>query len=193
MGLAFFVDDMFDHFGAEMLEYREDGAWSRLAQGAERTFLDGAGEGFEGVERFHRGLAFDDEVEQVEHLLGAFAAKHAFAARFVLRELHEEPGDLDHAGLFVHHDETAGTDHGPHLAQVVKIHRQVEVFLGQATAGGTADLYGLEAVLAEFAVVIGHAFAHAEHDFAQRRAERHLDKARVLHVSRQRKRLCARA
>ena len=54
----------------------------------------------------------DDAVEDLEHALGALAAGRALAARFVLREVEEEPGDVDHAVVLVEDDHAAAAHDG---------------------------------------------------------------------------------
>ena len=58
--------------------------------------------------------------------------------------MHEETGGLHHAGVLVHDHQAAGAYNGPHLLQGVKVQGQVQVLLGEAAAGGAADLHGLE-------------------------------------------------
>jgi hypothetical protein len=45
--------------------------------------------------------------QDLEHSHGAFAAGRALAARFILNEIHEEPGHIHHACLIVHDDHPA--------------------------------------------------------------------------------------
>ena len=48
-----------------------------------------------------------DTIEDVEHMASTDSAGHTFAARFILSELQEVLGDIDHAVAVVHHDQTA--------------------------------------------------------------------------------------
>ena len=95
-------------------------------------------------DRLRRAVAVNDALEDLKHTLGAFTAGGAFAAGFVLGEVHEEPCNLDHAGLVVHDDQAAGADHCADLLEGVEIKRQVKIFFGQTAAGRTADLNRLE-------------------------------------------------
>jgi hypothetical protein len=52
-------------------------------------------------------LALADAVDDLEHALGAHAARRALAAALFLGELEEEAGDVDHAGILVHDDHAA--------------------------------------------------------------------------------------
>ena len=52
-------------------------------------------------------LSFDNAFKDFQHALCTLAAGDALAARLVLREVHEETRNFDHAGVFVHNDQTA--------------------------------------------------------------------------------------
>ena len=80
----------------------------------------------------------------LQHPLRSFAARHAFSAGFILREIHEEPGNLNHTGLVIHDNQSAGSDHGSDLLQRIEIKRDIQLLLCQTSAGRTADLYSLE-------------------------------------------------
>ena len=62
-------------------------------------------------------LAAADALEDLEHPLGADAAGRALAAGLVLREVEEEAGHVDHAGVLVHDDHAAGAHDGAELLQ----------------------------------------------------------------------------
>ena len=176
---------------AEIAQGGEDRVRGGLAEAAEGAELDGFCGLLEEVERIFRGAAFDDVVKQREHLLRAFAARHALAAGFVLRELHEEPRDADHAGLLVHDHESAGTDHRARALQGVEIEREVEEVGDQAAAGRAADLHGLEVFAGHLAGVVRHAAADVVHDLAEGGAERDFDEAGVRDVAGEGERLRA--
>ena len=67
-----------------------------------------------------------------------------FTAGFFHREFEIEFSNRYHAVVLVHHDHTTGTHHGTGCQKVVEIDRYIQVFLGQATAGGTSGLHGFE-------------------------------------------------
>ncbi len=71
--------------------------------------------------------AFDYVVQQVQHLPRSLPAQHAFAAGLVLRKLHEEARNSDHAGPGVHDHKAAGAYHGAGEFKVVEIKGQVEI------------------------------------------------------------------
>ena len=85
-----------------------------------------------------------DAFQNFQHALAAFTAGCAFAAALRLGEGQEEAGQIHHAGVFVHHYQTAGPHHGPRRGKGVVVHRAVQKGFRQARAGGTADLHGLE-------------------------------------------------
>ena len=155
-------------FVAEVAQRRENRIGSRLAESAERTHLDRFRRFFEESKRILVRVALRDIVEERKHLLGSFTAGNAFSAGFVLRETHEELRHSRHTGLLVHHDQAAGTDHRADTLQRVKIKRQVNHLLCEASAGRTADLDGLEVVRRDFAVIVRDAAADLVDDFAER-------------------------
>jgi len=53
----------------------------------------------------------DDPIEYGNHFADPLTAWQAFAAGFFLEELHEIPGDVDHARILIHHDHSARTHH----------------------------------------------------------------------------------
>ena len=79
-----------------------------LTQTAERGMGDRVGEILEKLDILFASLVADDALESFQHALRTLAAGDALAAGFLLREFHEEAGDLRHAGVLVHDDETAG-------------------------------------------------------------------------------------
>ena len=57
------------------------------------------------------------------HPAGAFAARRALAAAFMLVELRQPRDRLDDVGRFVHHDHRRGAEARFHVAQAVEIHQ----------------------------------------------------------------------
>ena len=85
-----------------------------------------------------------DLFQNLAELARSLAAGNAFAAALVLNEFHEIFGDVDHAGVLVHGDKSAGAHHRSELAQSFVINRQIRMGSGNAAAGRTADLNRLE-------------------------------------------------
>ena len=56
-----------------------------------------------------------DICQDLQHPFGTLPTGNAFAAGFILGEVHEEPGHLYHTALVVHDHQAAGADHGSHL------------------------------------------------------------------------------
>ncbi len=72
------------------------------------------------------------------------AAESTFAARFTLRKIGKIARHFDHAGIFVHHHQTAGTHHRANRFQRIKIDRRLHQGRRQTTPGGSADLHRFE-------------------------------------------------
>jgi hypothetical protein len=92
----------------------------RLAEAAEARVLDDAGKLLElddALEARQRIVAAlfarrpRDRGQDLEHPPRAFAAGDALAAALALDEVHEELGDVHHAGVLVHDDHAAAAHH----------------------------------------------------------------------------------
>ena len=85
-----------------------------------------------------------DPAQEPVHLHGARAAGDALAARFVHAELHEEPGDVDHVGVWSMTIMPPEPMIEPSRDERLVIDRRVEVLGRDAAAGGAAGLHGLD-------------------------------------------------
>src|SRR5574344_365139 len=166
---------------AEIFQRGEHRLARALSQTAQRRLRDSVCKLLEHIEILKRAFVGDDALQDLQHALCALAAGDALAAAFILREVHEEARRLDHAGVLVHDDETAGADDRADLLERVEVKRHIEVLLRQAAAGRTADLHGLELL------AVLDAAANIENDLAQRRPHRDLHKTGVDHIARKRK------
>ena len=171
----------------EVLERALDRLAGALAQAAQGRMGDGVRQLLQKVQVLQRALVGDDPVQDLQHPLGALPAGNALAAAFVLGEVHEEPGHFHHTGLVVHDHKTAGANHGSHLLEGIEVQGQIQMLLGQAAAGGAADLHRFELG------AIPHTAADVEDDLPQGGTHGHFDQAGVLDVARQGKSLGARA
>ena len=169
----------------EVTDRREHGVGGRLAEAAERGLADRLAEGHEALDVALLALTVADALHDLEHPLGADAARRALAAALFLRELEEEAGDVDHAGVLVHDDDAAGAHDGAELLQGGVVDGHVEVLLGDAAAGRTAELRGLVRLAARDAA------ADLVDELAELHADRDLDEAGVLHVAAEREHLGA--
>ena len=97
-----------------------------------------------------------------------------------MREFDEVAGHIDHAVVFVHDHHAAGAHDGADLRQALVVDGRVEHLDGDAAAGGPAGLHGLDAAPGD------RAFADVVDEALERRAQRHLDEAGVLHLAHQR-------
>ena len=114
---------------------------------------------------------------------GPDAARRAFAARFLLREIEKILCKVYDAGVFIHHDEPARPHDRPGSRQRFIVHREIEELLRQAAAGGSAGLDGFERLL--------QSAANIKNDLPQRCAELHFNQALAADLPDQREGLCA--
>ena len=108
-------------------------------------------------------------------------AGRAFAAGFGLGEIQEKPGDLHHAVVFIQDHHAAGAHDGADPLQGVIIDGQVQKLGGNASAGRTAHLHGLEFPS------LGNAAADIKDHVLDGRADGHFHQAGVVDLSGQRK------
>ena len=77
------------------------------------------------------GIAGDEAFHDAPHPAGAFAARRALAAAFMLVEV-GQPGDgANDIGRFVHDDDGSGAETRLQIAQAIKIHRRVDDLFGR--------------------------------------------------------------
>jgi hypothetical protein len=119
-------------------------------------------------------LALADAVENLQHPLRADAAGDALAARFLLDKFQEEPRHVDHAAILVHHDQAAGAHDRAEFGERFIVQGDVQMLLGDAAAGGAADLRCLE--------LLGRRGPAADivDQIAQGHSNRHFDQPGVL-------------
>jgi hypothetical protein len=112
-GWAFPVNDVCLVFLAEMPDGAEYRVGRSLPQAAKRRGADHLGQFLKEVNVFQGTLASGDPAQYVQHLGDSCAARHALATGLVLGEFQEEFRHIDHAAVFIHHDESAGAHNGP--------------------------------------------------------------------------------
>ena len=110
------------------------GYQSRLSEAAERGDLNHLGKALELINIAHAAVAVGDAGKDLIHAGGAFTTRCALTAGFFADKVHEELGDVDHAAVFVHDDQTAGTDDRADFLQRVEIHREVKMLFRKASA-----------------------------------------------------------
>ena len=166
-------------FVAEVADRGKHGVGRRLAQSAEGRVFDDPPETFQFLDISFLSFALADARDDLEHPLGADAARRTLAAGFILHELEKEPRHVHHAGIFVHHDQAARAHDGAQFGDRLVVQGDVQVFGGDASARWPSDLRGLE-VLA-----VRHASPQLMDHCLQRGPHRHFNQAGVVHGTRQ--------
>src|SRR3954454_20096699 len=179
-GRAAFLVDVGEILAAEVFEGGQHGIGGALPQAAEAGAPDQFAAFFEQVEVGAGGLPPPDLFEQAVHLLGAGAAGDALAAGLGHAELHEELGDVHHAGRFVHHDHAARAHDGPDRGERLVIHRRVEVRLRDTAPRRPA---GLDCFIP---APFGNAASNIVENLAERDAHRDLDQPGIADAAGQR-------
>ena len=109
----------------EVTESRKDRVRCRLSESALAVCLDEVCKLFDPVEVLKLAVAARDLLKELKQTACADTARCALSAGLVDRELQEELCDIDHACVFIHDDESAGTHHRAYGYQVVIVHRCV--------------------------------------------------------------------
>ena len=91
-----------------------------------------------------------------------------------MRKVQEELGNVNHAGILIHNDQTAAAHHSTGSNQGIVINRQIQHAFGQTAAGRTADLYSLKL----FAV--GNTAADIIDNLAHGNTHRHLCQTGII-------------
>ena len=110
-----------------------------------------------------------DGVSESMHLVGADAARYAFAADSVMQKSMKYLATSTMQELSIHHDHAARAHDRAGFGERLVVHRHIETFGRQASAGWTAGLDRFE-----FPAVRNSA-ANFENHFAQGDAHRHFD------------------
>ena len=171
------VDDVVLEFVPELAQEALDGPCSRFTERTDGVAFDLAGHRLQLVQVFHRGLAGDDALQHAVHPAGAFTARGALAARFLVEELADAAGELDAADAVVeHHDRTRPQARAQRTDGVV-VHRQVlQLGRGQHRHRHAARDRALQRAARTQAT--GHFQQVVEFG-----AERHFEVATVLHAA----------
>jgi len=96
----------------------------RFSQTAERCFRYRVGKFKQQFNISILTLPIHDAFQDVQHSFRSLAAGDAFSARLILRKIHKEARDFDHAGVGVHDHKTAGADHRTRIFHGIKIQRK---------------------------------------------------------------------
>ncbi len=143
-GAALLVDDVLHILIPEVVEGAEYGVRRGLAETAESGVLDDGSEVAEFLEVFHGAATVGNLLEDFAEALVADTAGRAFTAALLAGELEVELGDGRHARGLVHDNHTARTHHRAGSHEAVVVDSGVEVLSGEAAAGRTTGLDGLE-------------------------------------------------
>ena len=78
------------------------------------------------------------------HLAQTLTAWHTFAAGFFSEKINKIPCNINHAGIFIQNNHSAGTHHGAGLGQFIKPHLQIQLLFGNTSSGRTSCLHCLK-------------------------------------------------
>ena len=172
-GTALFFDMRFI-LVSEVFQGTQNRIRSCLSQAAQSCFLNILGQVFQQLDIALASLSFCNTGKNFQHTLRAFAAGSTFAAGFRLRKVQEEPGNVNHAGILIHNNQTAAAHHSAGSNQRIIIYRQIQHAFWQTAAGRTADLYSLKL----FAV--GNTAADIIDNLAHGNTHRHLCQTGII-------------
>ncbi len=176
-GRASLVEDMILVFMAKVFQCREHRVGGGSTQSAERGISCRLGELHEKPDVALPSLSFADPGQNLEHLPDALAAWGAFAARFGGKEIEKILRDIDHAGVFIHHDHAARAHDGADFGQLVEVDFRIQILRGNAASRRTARLDRLELL------AIGNAAAQLVDDVSQGDAHGDFHEAGMIHLA----------
>ena len=162
---------------AEELECCKNRVGSSLTETAEGVSLDIVAELLELVYILESSVTAGDLVKKLKETLGSNAAGSALAAGFVNGELKEELSHINHAGILVHNDKSAGSHHAADGNEVIVVNLGVDKRSGDTSAGGTSGLSSLELL------TVGNTAAYLIDDLVKGNTHGDLNKTGVLDLS----------
>ena len=125
------------------------------------------------------GVAGDEAFHDAPHPAGAFAARGALAAGFVLVEVRQAGDGADDVGGLVHDDDGGGAEAGLEVAQRVEVHRAVDDLIGRHQRHGRAAGDDGEQIVPAAA----DAAAMGVDELAEGHAHGVFDDARAVHMA----------
>ena len=131
-------------FIAEISDCAENGVGKRGPKTAHGGIFYRCPQFFQELHVAFAPPSFSDSCQDLQQRIAAVAARAALPAGLVIGELNEELGDIDHAGVFIHHNHSAGTHHGAHFLQALVVNREIDVAIRDAAPRRTARLHRLE-------------------------------------------------
>ena len=121
---------------------REDGG---IGEGADGAACHLVADRIQQIQVFHTAFAFNDAVDDAVEPACTFSARRTLAARLVVVEVAQALKGFDHAHVFVHHDNRAGTQHRACFGNRVIVHIGLHHDIGrQYGSGRTAGDNGFE-------------------------------------------------
>ena len=115
-----------------------------LSQRAQAVGLDVVAQLLHFLQQLRAAVAHGNLLQHLQQAAGADPAGGAFAAAFIHGKFQEELGDIHHAGVLVHDDQTAGAHHRTDGDQVVVVDGGIDERSRDAAAGGASGLRRLE-------------------------------------------------
>src|SRR5512136_2941708 len=101
---------------------------------------------------FKRPSPGGDLVEDLIHSLSPFTADETFTTRLLLEESHKVLGQVDHAGVLIHHDHSTRTHDRSRLGQALVIDGKMKHLGRDAPTRWAPCLYGLDVSLTDLSV-----------------------------------------
>ena len=89
-------------------------------------------------------LSVYDPLKDLKHTLGTDTAGTTFTAGFSLGKAHKETCNLYHTGMFIHNNQTTGTNDRTVFLNRVKIKGYIQMFFCQTSTGWSTDLNSLK-------------------------------------------------
>ena len=124
-GLTVFVADVFCIFLPEVADCRENRVRGGLPQPAEGGVFNLLAQFDQAFNIAFLTVTFGDTGENFEHPFGSDAAGSTLSAGLFLHEFEKVAGYVDHTGVVVHYNQSAGAHDGTEFAQRIVIQRNI--------------------------------------------------------------------
>ena len=119
-----------------------------------------------------------DAFQHFQQMAHSHAARKALAAGFVLAEGNEVPGQVNHAGILIGHNNAARTQDGPGRAEHIKIQCQIQV----GVAGGKHAAQRPPGLQQLHPLAVGYAARHIKKHLPQGHAQGHFHQPGIGNV-----------
>src|SRR3989304_6711993 len=135
------------------------------------------------IEVIDFGLTSANSMKHIQHFLSTYPAGSTFAAGLRLHKFKKILSHINHTGIFIHHDKTAGTHYRAYFLDTVVINLIIEILCRYASPRWATHLCCFELASLRYTTT------NIEDDFAERGSHRNFHQSRIIDPARKCKNL----